>query len=92
MHFHLPKPLHGWRAIFGEVGFIVFGVLIALGAWRSGAVPGGADRPGAGARLKGSTIRAGGEGQPAHLTRSRLLWREAFGASALMQGVDKTAR
>lgn len=32
MHFHLPKPLHGWRALFGEVGIIVLGVLIALGA------------------------------------------------------------
>src|SRR5207302_6541644 len=43
MHFHLPKPLHGWRALVGEVGIIVIGVLIALGAeqivealhWRS---------------------------------------------------------
>jgi hypothetical protein len=32
MHFHLPKPLHGWRAFVGEVGIIVVGVLIALGA------------------------------------------------------------
>jgi hypothetical protein len=32
MHVHLPKPLHGWRAFAGEVGIIVFGVLIALGA------------------------------------------------------------
>jgi len=32
MHLHLPKPLHGWRAFFGEVGIIVLGVLIALGA------------------------------------------------------------
>ena len=32
MPFHLPKPLHGWRAFVGEVGIIVFGVLIALGA------------------------------------------------------------
>jgi hypothetical protein len=32
MHFHLPKPLHGWRALVGEVGIIVLGVLIALGA------------------------------------------------------------
>jgi hypothetical protein len=32
MHFHLPKPLHGWREFVGEVGIIVFGVLIALGA------------------------------------------------------------
>ena len=31
MHFHLPKPLHGWRAFAGEVGIIVVGVLIALG-------------------------------------------------------------
>ena len=43
MHFHLPKPMHGWRAFVGEVGIIVLGVLIALGAehvvegihWRS---------------------------------------------------------
>jgi hypothetical protein len=32
MHFHLPRPLHGWRAFVGEVGIIVIGVLIALGA------------------------------------------------------------
>lgn len=32
MHFHLPKPLHGWRAFAGEVAIIVLGVLIALGA------------------------------------------------------------
>ncbi len=32
MHFQLPKPLHGWRAFAGEVGIIVVGVLIALGA------------------------------------------------------------
>src|SRR4051794_1037498 len=32
MHFHLPKPLHGWRDFAGEVGIIVVGVLIALGA------------------------------------------------------------
>ena len=32
MYFHLPKPLHGWRAFAGEVGIIVVGVLIALGA------------------------------------------------------------
>lgn len=30
MHFHLPKPLHGWREFLGEVGIIVLGVLIAL--------------------------------------------------------------
>ena len=32
MHFHLPKPLHGWREFVGEVAIIVLGVLIALGA------------------------------------------------------------
>ena len=32
MHFRLPKPLHGWREFTGEVGIIVIGVLIALGA------------------------------------------------------------
>ena len=32
MHFHLPKPLHGWREFVGEVGIIVVGVMIALGA------------------------------------------------------------
>ena len=32
MHFHLPKPLHGWREFFGEVAIIVLGVLIALAA------------------------------------------------------------
>jgi hypothetical protein len=32
MHIHVPKPLHGWRAFVGEVGIIVIGVLIALGA------------------------------------------------------------
>lgn len=31
-HFHVPKPLHGWREFAGEVGVIVLGVLIALGA------------------------------------------------------------
>jgi hypothetical protein len=30
MHFHLPKPLHGWREFIGEVAIIVLGVLIAL--------------------------------------------------------------
>ena len=30
MHFHFPKPLHGWREFAGEVGIIVIGVLIAL--------------------------------------------------------------
>jgi hypothetical protein len=32
MHVHWPKPLHGWREFLGEVGIIVLGVLIALGA------------------------------------------------------------
>ena len=32
MHFHLPKPMHGWREFAGEVGIIVVGVLIALAA------------------------------------------------------------
>jgi hypothetical protein len=32
MHFHFPKPLHGWREFAGEVGIIVLGVLIALAA------------------------------------------------------------
>ena len=32
MHFHLPKPLHGWREFLGEVGIIVIGVLLALTA------------------------------------------------------------
>ena len=32
MHFNLPTPLNGWRDFAGEVGIIVVGVLIALGA------------------------------------------------------------
>jgi hypothetical protein len=32
MRVHVPKPLHGWRALAGEIGIIVVGVLIALGA------------------------------------------------------------
>ena len=32
MRVQLPKPLHGWREFAGEVGIIVIGVLIALGA------------------------------------------------------------
>ena len=32
MILRLPKLLHGWRAFFGEVGVVVLGVLIALGA------------------------------------------------------------
>ena len=30
MHVRLPKPLHGWRQFFGEIGVIVIGVLIAI--------------------------------------------------------------
>lgn len=30
----LPKPLHGWRVFWGEVGVIVLGVLIAMGMQR----------------------------------------------------------
>jgi hypothetical protein len=32
MRVHLLKPLHGWRAFAGEVGVVVLGVLLALGA------------------------------------------------------------
>ncbi len=32
MKVHFPQPLHGWREFAGEVGVIVLGVLIALGA------------------------------------------------------------
>jgi hypothetical protein len=32
MHFHVPKPLHGWREFAGEVVIIVLGVGIALAA------------------------------------------------------------
>ena len=32
MRLRLFKPLHGWRAFWGEVGIIVLGVLIALAA------------------------------------------------------------
>src|SRR4051794_15624621 len=32
MQLKLPKPLRGWREFVGEVGIIVLGVLIALGA------------------------------------------------------------
>src|SRR5687767_11864248 len=32
MPLKLPTPLNGWRAFAGEVGVIVLGVLIALGA------------------------------------------------------------
>lgn len=32
MHIHRPKPLHGWREFLNEVGIIVIGIGIALGA------------------------------------------------------------
>ena len=32
MRFKLLKPLHGWRAFAGEVGVVLLGVLLALGA------------------------------------------------------------
>ena len=32
MDVRVPTPLHGWRILFGEVGVIVLGVLVALGA------------------------------------------------------------
>jgi hypothetical protein len=32
MRFNLPRPINGWREFAGEVGVIVLGVLIALGA------------------------------------------------------------
>ena len=32
MKLHILKPLHGWREFAGEVGVIVLGVLLALGA------------------------------------------------------------
>ncbi len=32
MDIHKPKPWHGWREFVGEIGVIVIGVLIALGA------------------------------------------------------------
>src|SRR4030095_1411211 len=46
MHLGLLKPLRGWRQFAGEVGIVVLGVLIALGAgqlaeemnWRRKAV------------------------------------------------------
>jgi hypothetical protein len=34
MHVHLPKPLHGWRELPGEVGIIVLGVLRLLSTHR----------------------------------------------------------
>jgi hypothetical protein len=35
MDIHKPKPIHGWRDFFKEVGIIVLGVSIALGAEQS---------------------------------------------------------
>jgi hypothetical protein len=35
MRFRFPRPLHGWRALAGEIGVIVIGVLIALTAEQS---------------------------------------------------------
>ena len=32
MRVKVPQPIHGWRAFAGEVGIIVLGVLLALGA------------------------------------------------------------
>jgi hypothetical protein len=32
MRIQLPKPLHGWREFAGEVGVVLLGVLLALGA------------------------------------------------------------
>jgi len=32
MEIHKPKPVHSWRELLGEIGVIVIGVLIALGA------------------------------------------------------------
>ena len=31
MHFHMPKPLHGWREFVREYAIVVLGVLTALG-------------------------------------------------------------
>ena len=30
MHFHVPKPLHGWREFVHEIWIVVIGILIAL--------------------------------------------------------------
>ena len=35
MHFHLPRPLHGWRQFAGEVGIIVVGVQREWVHWRN---------------------------------------------------------
>src|SRR4051794_2175337 len=32
MDIHKPRPFHGWRELLKEIGIIVVGVLIALGA------------------------------------------------------------
>jgi len=34
MEVHKPKPVHTWGELIGEIGIIVLGVLIALGAWQ----------------------------------------------------------
>jgi hypothetical protein len=31
MHFHVPRPIHGWRQFFNEVAVIVVGIVIAIG-------------------------------------------------------------
>ena len=46
MRFTSLTPIHGWRAFWGEVGIIVIGVLIALGARQVAMAP--AHRRGAG--------------------------------------------
>jgi hypothetical protein len=63
VHFHLPRPLHGWREFAGEVGIIVVGVLIALGAeqvvesfhWRSNVAQAREDL---GTELQGDLLNA----------------------------------
>jgi len=30
LHIHVPKPLHGWRAMFNEILVIAIGILLAL--------------------------------------------------------------
>lgn len=35
MDIHKPKPIHNWREFLSEIGVIVLGVLIALGAEQS---------------------------------------------------------
>jgi hypothetical protein len=54
LDIHKPKPVHGWRELFSEIGVIVIGVVIALSAkqlvealyWRQkDRRPRGRDRP-----------------------------------------------